>query len=346
MLTLLPAARLWRGSLNELPESQGAPAKGNVVIKQELRPIPERALFILPGLRARNFCRLAAQYPGLYAVEAAIAESPGEKFESTSLMDQLLALAGDPSAWLALVILAAMEIVLGVDNLVIIALLSSKLPPREGAKARQIGLGFSLLLRLLLLSGAAYAIRLTAPLFTIFAHSFSFRDAMFAAGGLFLVLKATAELHHAIDPAKPVGPEAGRHSFPMTAGQIVFFDLVFSIDSIITAVGMTEQIPIMFGAVILAVLLMLLASGQIAKFIRRNPAIVILALGFLLLIGTALIADGFGYHLPRGYIYAAMAFSAFIESLHMLARKRSMTRAGVEHCRGESAGKKPTSAPE
>jgi predicted tellurium resistance membrane protein TerC len=261
-------------------------------------------------------------------------------------MDQLLALAGDPSAWLALVTLAAMEIVLGVDNLVIIALLSSKLPPREGAKARQIGLGFSLLLRLLLLSGVAYAIRLTAPLFTIFAHSFSFRDVMFSAGGLFLVLKATAELHQAIDPAKPVGPEAGRHSFAYTAGQIVFFDLVFSIDSIITAVGMTEQIPIMFGAVILAVLLMLVASGPIAKFIRRNPAIVILALGFLLLIGTALIADGFGYHLPRGYIYAAMAFSAFIESLHMVARKRSMTRAGVEHSRGESAGKKPTSAPE
>jgi predicted tellurium resistance membrane protein TerC len=323
------------------------PAKGKVVIKQELRPIPERALFFLPGLRARNFCRLEAQYPGLYAVEAAVVESPGEKFENTSLMDQLLALAGDPSAWLALVTLAAMEIVLGVDNLVIIALLSSKLPPKEAAKARQIGLGFSLLLRLLLLSGAAYAIRLTAPLFAIFAHSFSFRDVMFAAGGLFLVLKATIEIHHATDPRERAGPETGRRSaFPLTAGQIVFFDLIFSIDSIITAVGMTEQIPIMFGAVIIAVLVMLLASGPIARFIRRNPAIVILALGFLLLIGTALIADGFGFHLPRGYIYAAMAFSAFIESLHMLARKRSMMRAGFEHSRAESAGKKPTSAPE
>ncbi len=246
-------------------------------------------------------------------------------------MDQLLALAADPSAWLALVTLAAMEIVLGVDNLVIIALLSSKLPPGEAAKARRIGLGFSLFLRLLLLSGAAYAIRLTTPLFSFFAHSFSARDVMFAAGGLFLVLKATAELHHATDPDKPAGPQAGKHSFASTAGQIVFFDLVFSIDSIITAVGMTEHIPIMFGAVIIAVLLMLLASGPIAKFIRRNPAVVILTLGFLLLIGTALIADGFGFHLPRGYIYAAMAFSAFIESLHMLARNRRMAQAQREN---------------
>jgi len=257
---------------------------------------------------------------------------PRSKVRTADLMDQLLALAGDPSAWLALVTLAAMEIVLGVDNLVVIALLSSKLPPNEAAKARRIGLGFSLLLRLALLSAAAYAIRLSAPLFAIFTHSFSFRDVLFAAGGLFLVLKATAEIDHATDPAGPEGREAGRGgAFPFIAGQIVFLDLVFSIDSIITAVGMTEHIPIMFGAVIIAVLLMLLAAGPIAKFIRRNPAIVILTLGFLLLIGTALIADGFGFHLPRGYIYAAMAFSAFIESLHMLARKRRMTQAQREN---------------
>jgi predicted tellurium resistance membrane protein TerC len=256
-------------------------------------------------------------------------------------MVQLLALGSDPSAWLALVTLTAIEIVLGVDNLVIIALLSSKLPPKEAAKARQIGLSFSLLLRLLLLSGAAYAIRLTAPLFAIFAHSFSFRDVMFAAGGLFLVLKATIEIHHATDPRERAGPETGRRSaFPLTAGQIVFFDLVFSIDSIITAVGMTEQIPIMFGAVVIAVLVMLLASGPIARFIRRNPAIVILALGFLLLIGTALIADGFGFHFPRGYIYAAMAFSAFIEGLHMLARQRRMTQARKENSDALHARKK------
>jgi predicted tellurium resistance membrane protein TerC len=256
-------------------------------------------------------------------------------------MVQLLALGSDPSAWFALVTLAAMEIVLSVDNLVIIALLSSKLPPKEAAKARQIGLSFSLILRLLLLSGAAYVIRLTAPLFTIFAHSFSFRDVMFAAGGLFLVLKATIEIHHATDPRERAGPETGRRSaFPLTAGQIVFFDLVFSIDSIITAVGMTEQIPIMFGAVIIAVLVMLLASGPIARFIGRNPAIVILALGFLLLIGTALIADGFGFHLPRGYIYAAMAFSAFIEGLHMLARKRRMAEPGHQNSGALQARKK------
>jgi predicted tellurium resistance membrane protein TerC len=276
-----------------------------------------------------------------------IAASAGEKFERAAFMEHLLALARDPSAWLALVTLAAMEIVLGVDNLVVIALLSSKLPPKEAAKARQIGLGFSLLLRLILLSAAAYAIRLSAPLFAVFTHSFSFRDLMFAAGGLFLVLKATIEIHHATDPSGPaLSHPTRRAAFPFTAGQIVFLDLVFSIDSIITAVGMTEHIPIMFGAVTIAVALMLFAAGPLAKFLQRNPAIVILALGFLLLIGTTLIADGFGFHLPRGYIYAAMAFSAFVEGLHMLARKRRMTQPRRDNSGTLDAGKKRNRPPE
>ena len=262
-------------------------------------------------------------------------------------MDQLLTLAGEPSAWLALVTLAGMEIVLGVDNLVMIAVLSSKLPPEEAAKARHIGLGFSLVLRLALLTGAAYAIRLTEPLFALFAHSFSVRDVMFAAGGLFLVLKATLEIHHTIDSPDSGGPKNGRPApFPLTAGEIVFLDLVFSIDSIITAVGMTEFIPIMFGAVIIAVLVMMLASGPLAIFIQRNPAIVVLALGFLLLIGTALIADGFGVHLPRGYIYTAMAFSAFIESLHMIARRNRKPRRGREGYRAQRARKQRQWPPE
>src|ERR1700730_10087299 len=243
------------------------------------------------------------------------------------MMDQLLVLAADPSAWLALVSLPAMEVVLGIDNLVFIAVLSSRLPPPEAAKARQIGISLSLLLRLVLVSGAPYAVRLTGPLFTIFTQGFSFRDLILILGGLFLVFKATTEIHHTIDPietAEVARPH--RATFPVTAGQIVLLDLVFSIDSIITAVGMTEHIPIMIGAVIIAVMLMLVASGPLANFIRRNPTIVMLALGFLLLIGATLIADGFGFHFPRGYIYAAMAFSAMVESLNMLARKRRMTQ--------------------
>jgi predicted tellurium resistance membrane protein TerC len=231
-----------------------------------------------------------------------------------------------------------MEVVLGVDNLVFIALLSSRLPPKEGAKARQIGIGLSLLLRLVLVTGAAYAVRLTAPLFTIFTQSFSFRDLILILGGLFLVFKATTEIHHTIDPIETAeAARPHRATFPVTAGQIVLLDLVFSIDSIITAVGMTEHIPIMIGAVIIAVMLMLVASGPLANFIRRNPTIVMLALGFLLLIGATLIADGFGFHFPRGYIYAAMAFSAMVEALNMLARKRR----GMQQPLHENSGAPP-----
>ncbi len=239
------------------------------------------------------------------------------------MTDQLLALAADPSAWLALVTLVVMEVVLGVDNLVFIALLSSRLPPEEGAKARRIGIGLSLVLRLLLVAGAAYVVRLTTPLFTAIGHSFSWRDLILIAGGLFLVFKATTEVHHTIDPIEAADAARLRHTtFAATVGQLILLDIVFSIDSIITAVGMTEHVPIMIAAVIIAVMAMLVAAGPLANFIHRNPTIVMLALGFLLLIGATLIADGFGFHFPRGYIYSAMAFSAAVESLNMLARKR------------------------
>ena len=237
-------------------------------------------------------------------------------------MENLLALAADPSAWLAFVTLVAMEIVLGVDNLVFVALLSSKLPPAQAAKARRIGIGLSVVFRLLLVAGAAYIVRLTAPLFTIFGQSFSWRDLILIGGGLFLVFKATTEMHHTIDPVETVDAAPPKPStFAVTAGQIVLLDLVFSIDSIITAVGMTEHVPIMIAAVIVAVVAMLIAAGPLANFIRRNPTIVVLALGFLLLIGATLIADGFGFHFPKGYIYSAMAFSGAVEGLNMLARK-------------------------
>ena len=238
-------------------------------------------------------------------------------------MDNLLALAADPSAWLALVALIAMEIVLGIDNLVFVASLSSRLPGAQAAKARRIGIGLSLLFRVLLVASAAYVVHLTTPLFTILGEDFSWRDLVLIAGGLFLVFKATTEIHHNVEPDEDTDeiPRTAK-AFASIVGQIVLLDLVFSIDSIITAVGMTDHVAIMIIAVIAAVAVMLIAAGPLANFIRRNPTIVMLALGFLLLIGTALIADGFGFHLPKGYIYTAMAFSGAVEGLNMLARKR------------------------
>jgi predicted tellurium resistance membrane protein TerC len=238
-------------------------------------------------------------------------------------MDNLLALAADPSAWLALVALIAMEIVLGIDNLVFVAILSSRLPAVQAAKARRIGLGLSLIFRVLLVAGAAYVVHLTAPLFAVFGKDFSWRDLILIAGGLFLVFKATTEIHHSVEPDENgLAASTKARAFAATVGQIMLLDLVFSIDSIITAVGMTDYVAIMIIAVIAAVLVMLVAAGPLANFIRRNPTIVMLALGFLLLIGTALIADGFGFHFPKGYIYTAMAFSGAVEGLNMLARKR------------------------
>jgi predicted tellurium resistance membrane protein TerC len=238
-------------------------------------------------------------------------------------MDSLLLLAADPSAWLALVTLIAMEIVLGVDNLVFVAILSSRLPGEQAAKARRIGIGLSLIFRVLLVAGAAYVVHLIEPLFTFFGQAFSWRDLILIAGGLFLVFKATSEIHHNVDPDEDTEDVARKpRAFAATVAQIVVLDLVFSIDSIITAVGMTDHVAIMIIAVITAVVLMLVAAGPLANFIKRNPTIVMLALGFLLLIGTTLIAEGFGFHFPKGYIYTAMAFSGVVEGLNMFARKR------------------------
>jgi predicted tellurium resistance membrane protein TerC len=238
-------------------------------------------------------------------------------------MDSLLLLAADPSAWLALVTLIAMEIVLGVDNLVFVAILSSRLPGEQAAKARRIGIGLSLIFRVLLVAGAAYVVHLIERLFIIFGQAFSWRDLILIAGGLFLVFKATSEIHHNVDPDEDTEDVTRKpRAFSATVGQIVVLDLVFSIDSIITAVGMTDHVAIMIIAVITAVVLMLIAAGPLANFIKRNPTIVMLALGFLLLIGTTLIAEGFGFHFPKGYIYTAMAFSGAVEGLNMFARKR------------------------
>ena len=231
----------------------------------------------------------------------------------------------DPTAWVALATLVILEVVLGIDNLIFIAILTNKLPPEQQSKARRLGIGAALIMRLVLLATISFIVRLTDPVFSAFNHGFSWRDLILIAGGLFLVWKATREIHHTVDPVDHKDSMIG-HAMTMSMGaaivQILILDLVFSVDSIITAVGMTDEIAIMYIAVITAVTVMLLAADPLSRFIAKNPTIVMLALGFLLMIGMTLIADGMGYHVPKGYIYAAMGFSALVEGLNMLARRR------------------------
>lgn len=239
---------------------------------------------------------------------------------------EMFAFLSDPTAYVALFTLIAMEVVLGIDNLIFISILTNKLPKEQQKRARRIGISAALILRLVLLSTVAIIVTLTEPVITLFGQGFSWRDIILIAGGLFLVWKATKEIHHATDPSHPEGDfvtETVTMSMGTAIFQILLLDLVFSIDSIITAVGMTDEIGIMVIAVLVAVACMALAAEPLSKFIEANPTIVMLALGFLLMIGTTLIAEGFGFHVEKGYIYAAMGFSAFVEFLNMLSRKRS-----------------------
>jgi predicted tellurium resistance membrane protein TerC len=250
-------------------------------------------------------------------------------------MNELLQLATDPAAWAALVTLVVMEVVLGIDNLVFISILSNRLPPEHRQRVRRIGISLALIMRLVLLSTIAFIVGLTAPVFNLGSHgepafetAFSWRDLILIAGGLFLIWKATKEIHHTVDPkheSSDVLDKTGVVISNVGAAifQIILLDLVFSIDSILTAVGMTDHLPIMVIAVIAAVTVMLLAADPLGNFINANPTVVMLALGFLLMIGTVLIAEGFGVHVPKGYIYTAMAFSAGVEGLNMLSRRAS-----------------------
>ncbi|MFJ1299616.1 TerC family protein [Pseudomonadota bacterium AL_CKDN230030165-1A_HGKHYDSX7] len=249
-------------------------------------------------------------------------------------MDYLLSLAQSPAAWAALATLIAMEVVLGIDNLIFISILTNKLPPEQRSRGRRIGIGAALILRLALLGTVAFIVRLNTPVFELFGQGFSWRDIILIAGGLFLVWKATREIHHHVDPT-PSGDvyDSSRQTigFGAAIGQILLLDLVFSVDSIITAVGMTPHIPIMVIAVVVAVTVMLVAADPLAQFIERNPTIVMLALAFLLMIGMVLVAEGCGAHVPKGYIYAAMAFSALVEGLNMMARRARQRRGGAAH---------------
>jgi predicted tellurium resistance membrane protein TerC len=240
-------------------------------------------------------------------------------------MGEFFAFLSDPAAYPALAALIAMEVVLGIDNLLFISILAQRLPPEQQDRARLIGISLALVLRLVFLGLVAFIVQLTTPVFSVLGQGFSWRDIILIAGGLFLVWKATKEIHHSVDPIDGKDEMISRKAtltFGSAIVQILILDAVFSIDSIITAVGMTDEIGIMVIAVVTAVTVMLLAANPLARFIQANPTLIMLALGFLLMIGMTLIAEGFGAHVPKGYIYAAMAFSVFIEGLNMLARRK------------------------
>jgi predicted tellurium resistance membrane protein TerC len=229
----------------------------------------------------------------------------------------------DPNAWAALIALTAMEIVLGIDNVVFISVLVSRLPKQAAERARRIGLGLALVFRIVLLFFLTWIIGLTEPVFEFWGRAWSWRDLVLIAGGMFLLTKATREVHAEIEgEGHQPSAAARRNAFYWVVGQVIVIDMVFSIDSIITAIGMAQEIEIMVLAVLIAVGVMYLASGAVSAFITRHPTTKMLALAFLLLIGVALVADGMGFHIPRGYIYFAMAFAAGVEFFNVLAYRR------------------------
>ena len=229
----------------------------------------------------------------------------------------------DPQVWVAFLTLLALELVLGVDNVVFISILAGKLPPEQRKRARTIGLALALITRILLLFSLAWIIRLTAPLFEVMGHPFSGRDLILLGGGLFLMGKATHEMHHRLEGDEGHSSARVPPSFTAVIIQILLLDVVFSLDSVITAVGMVEQIEVMVAAVVIAVAVMLVSAGAISDFVERHPTVKMLALSFLLLIGVTLIADGLGHHIPKGYIYFAMGFSVFVEVLNLRAQAKT-----------------------
>ncbi|MEL6750584.1 MAG: TerC family protein [Pseudomonadota bacterium] len=241
----------------------------------------------------------------------------------------MMELLQDPAIWASFATLTVMEIVLGIDNIVFISIIVGRLPKEQADRARRIGIILALVFRIVLLFALTWIIGLKEDLFSLFGQGFSWRDIILIGGGVFLIYKATAEIHEEIE-GETEAEEASRKvglTFSAIIAQIIVVDMVFSVDSIITAIGMAEELFVMVAAVIVAVTVMLLASGPIADFVRRHPTTKMLALAFLLLIGVSLVADGFGFHIPRGYIYAAMAFSVMVETINILAgRKRRKRR--------------------
>ncbi len=229
----------------------------------------------------------------------------------------------DPQAWIALLTLTVLEIVLGIDNIIFISILVGKLPEKQQPKARRLGLFLAMFLRIGLLASIAWMAKLTAPLFTVLGQGISGRDLILLIGGVFLLFKATREIHDRLEGEEEGANARAVASFGAVIFQILLLDIVFSLDSVITAVGMADHLPVMIAAVVIAVGVMMFAAGPISNFVSRHPTIKMLALSFLLLIGMSLVAEGLGQHIPKGYIYFAMAFSVFVEMLNLRSGKKS-----------------------
>jgi predicted tellurium resistance membrane protein TerC len=231
----------------------------------------------------------------------------------------------DSQVWISLATLTVLEIILGIDNIVVISILAQKLPQGQQARARTIGISLALITRILLLLGIVWLASLTAPLFTVLGNQISTRDIIMIGGGLFLLVKGTHEIHAVFEKEEDVAVIKGKNSFSGIIVQIVLLDIVFSLDSVITAVGMAQQTGVMIAAIVLALMLMLLASGIISSYIHQHPSLKMLALSFLMMVGITLIAEGLAFHIPKGYIYFAMGFSGMVETLNLLAGSRKRT---------------------
>ncbi|MBY6354725.1 MULTISPECIES: CNNM family cation transport protein YoaE [Enterobacter cloacae complex] len=244
----------------------------------------------------------------------------------------------DPSIWVGLLTLVVLEIVLGIDNLVFIAILADKLPPKQRDKARLIGLSLALVMRLGLLSVISWMVTLTKPLFSVMDYTFSGRDLIMLIGGIFLLFKATTELHERLENRQhDDGHGKGYASFWVVVLQIVVLDAVFSLDAVITAVGMVNHLPVMMAAVVIAMAVMLLASKPLTRFVNQHPTVVVLCLSFLLMIGLSLVAEGFGFHIPKGYLYAAIGFSILIELFNQIARRNFIKQQSIQPLRARTA---------
>ena len=241
----------------------------------------------------------------------------------------MLEMLADPAVWVAFGTLTVMEIVLGIDNIVFISVLVSRLPREQAEFARKLGIGLALVFRIILLFLISLIVQLQDPVFTAFEHDFSWKDIILIAGGIFLIYKATHEMHAEVeDPHEPDLATAAKSAFSAIIVQIIIIEMVFSIDSIVTAVGMAEHVEVMIAAVIVAVGIMFVASGPVADFVAKHPTTKMLALAFLLLIGVSLVADGLGFHIPKGYIYSAMGFSVLVEAINIIGKQRKLARTG------------------
>jgi predicted tellurium resistance membrane protein TerC len=250
----------------------------------------------------------------------------------------------DPQIWIGLLTLTALEIVLGIDNIIFISILAGKLPVAQQARARQVGLGAAMGMRILLLLSIAWIIKLTAPLFTVLGQEISGRDLILLVGGLFLLAKATFEIHDKLEGEKGHASKKVAASFGAVILQIMLLDIVFSLDSVITAVGMVDEVAVMIAAVVIAVGVMMISAGTISGFVERHPTLKILALSFLLLIGMSLVAESFDRHIPKGYIYFAMGFSVMVEALNLRMKRNNPVELHERYAADAEEKPSPSSA--